>query len=93
MIKFGLIGASVLSLLLAAPAMARHVHVVAGAAPVTVVHPRLYYNYDRDLPIQDALRQGFSQGHEYYPSGRGGLYGDGRYPGNTVSNPNYPTWW
>jgi hypothetical protein len=40
MIKFGLIGASVLSLLLAAPAMARHVHVVAGAAPVTVVHPR-----------------------------------------------------
>ncbi len=92
MIKLGLISAAALSLVLAAPAMARHVRVVEGA-PVTVLHPHLYHSYGRNLPIQDALRWGYSQGHQYYPSGWGGLYGDGRYPGNTISNPNYPSWW
>jgi len=45
------------------------------------------------LPIENALRWGYSQGYQYYPSGFGGLYGDGRYPGNTIENRNYPTWW
>lgn len=38
-----------------------------------------------NLPITNALRWGYSQGYSYYPSGFGGLYGDGRYPGNVIS--------
>ena len=97
MIRIGLIGATALSLALmvVAPAMARdgqgtaklhhkkHVRVVP---PVTAAG-------DPNLPVENALRWGYSQGYSNYPSGFGGLYGDGRYPGNTVSNRNYPTWW
>jgi hypothetical protein len=46
-----------------------------------------------ELPIENALRWGYSRGYQYYPSGFGGLHGDGRYPGNTIENRNYPTWW
>jgi hypothetical protein len=88
MFKFGLTGAAVLSLALVMAATAsyaqtadvhqvkRHVH----AAPPPVV------DGDPNLPIENALRWGYSQGYSNYPSGFGGLYGDGRYPGNTVSN-------
>jgi hypothetical protein len=48
---------------------------------------------DPNLPVENALRWGYSQGYQYYPSGFGGLYGDGRYPGNVIDNRNYPTWW
>lgn len=41
---------------------------------------------DPSLPVENALRWGYSQGYSNYPSGFGGLYGDGRYPGNTISN-------
>jgi hypothetical protein len=41
---------------------------------------------DPNLPVENALRWGYSQGYSNYPSGWGGLYGDGRYPGNTISN-------
>jgi hypothetical protein len=62
---------------------------------VRTAPPRPIYNCvgEPNLPIQNALRWGYSQGYQYYPSGWGGLYGDGRYPGNTISNANYPTWW
>jgi hypothetical protein len=60
---------------------------------VRTVPPPPYPSYEPNLPIQSALRWGYSQGYQYYPSGFGGLYGDGRYPGNTISSPNYPTWW
>jgi hypothetical protein len=96
MIRFGLIGATALSLTLAlaGPSMAgdmqntsthrynRHVRTLPPPA-IVVGEP--------NLPIQNALRWGYSQGYQYYPSGWGGLYGDGRYPGNTISNRNYPT--
>ena len=86
MTRFGLIGATALALVLAAPAMARDVHhVVRGASPGVVVYPHVR-DYDRDLPVDDAMRQGFSQGREEYHSGFGGLYGDGIYPGNVISN-------
>ena len=49
--------------------------------------------YDPRLPVENALRWGYSQGYSYYPSGFGGLYGDGRYPGNVIENKNYPSWW
>ena len=92
MAKFGLIGATVLALTVGFVASAsahdgihhkRHPHAVP---PVTAAG-------EPNLPVENALRWGYSQGYSHYPSGFGGLYGDGRYPGNTVSNPNYPTWW
>ena len=99
MIRFGLIGATALSLILAlaAPSMAGDIQPTnAHRAKVRTVPPRPIYNYyvvEPNLPIQNALRWGYSQGYQDYPSGFGGLYGDGRYPGNTISNRNYPTWW
>lgn len=94
--RFGWIAVSALSLLVA--------FVVTATAHETqqVVHrakhaPRAVPAYDAYgeplLPVENALRWGYSQGYSHYPSGFGGLYGDGRYPGNTISNPNYPTWW
>ncbi len=94
MTKFGLIGATALSLTLAlaAPAMARDVQ--HHAKPSAAVNPAaVNLNGEPNLPVENALRWGYSQGYSNYPSGYGGLYGDGRYPGNTISNKNYPTWW
>jgi hypothetical protein len=86
MVKFGLTGAAVLALIGVA---ASHAQTAEGqqyrrhlrAAPPPVVA------YEPNLPIENALRWGYSQGYSNYPSGFGGLYGDGRYPSNTVSNP------
>lgn len=96
MIKSGLIGTMALALMfaLAATAMAsdvqdarmHHYKRHANAAPPSA----LAYG-DPNLPVENALRWGYSQGYSNYPSGFGGLYGDGRYPGNTVSNPHYNT--
>ena len=90
MTKFGLIGATALSLTLAlaAPAMARDIHHAKRATRVAPVDA--YASSDPRLPIENALRWGYGQGYSNYPSGFGGLYGDGRYPGNTISNPNHP---
>lgn len=86
MVKFGLTAVAVLTLIGAAASHAqtvdrhhyrRHLH----AAPPPVVA------YEPNLPIENALRWGYSQGYSNYPSGFGGLYGDGRYPENTVSDP------
>jgi hypothetical protein len=87
MTRFGLIGAIAfsLTLALAPPAMARVTHHIQDANHEAVVHPHAY-SYDRDLPVEDALRWGYSQGRDDYPSGFGGLYGDGIYPGNVISN-------
>jgi hypothetical protein len=97
MIRFGLIGATALSLALAAPSIAGDMQGAGGhryKGHVRTLPPRANLNlYDPNLPIENALRWGYSQGYQNYPSGWGGLYGDGRYPGNTISNRNYPTWW
>jgi hypothetical protein len=80
--KPGWIGVSTFSLLLAlaAPAVAaQKEHPVRNAAPGPIVAG------DPQLPVENALRWGYSQGYSIYPSGFGGLYGDGRYPGNVIS--------
>ena len=82
MTRFSLIAASVLSLALALPAMAQEPHHARARTHVVVANP------DPNLPVENALRWGYSQGYSYYPSGWGGLYGDGRYPGNVISNSN-----
>ncbi len=84
MIKIGLIGIAALSLALASPAMARVKHQVNHQARGAVV----YSNGEPNLPVENALRWGYGQGYSDYPSGFGGLYGDGRYPGNTVTYPH-----
>jgi hypothetical protein len=92
----GLVGATVLSLMsaLAEPALAgdaqkANAHRAKPKVRAAVVNPYA----DPRLPVEDALRLGYGQGYQDYPSGRGGLYGDGRYPGNAIENRNYPTWW
>ena len=83
--RLGLIGVSALSLTLAfaatVSAQDRDVRHIRRAVHGTTVAG------DPNLPIENALRWGYSQGYSDYPSGFGGLYGDGRYPGNTISNP------
>lgn len=103
MFRFALIGATALSLTLglSVAAAAGDVQSTYGQTVkrhVRTVHPvpprAIYSNIgEPNLPIENALRWGYSQGYQHYPSGFGGLYGDGRYPGNTISNRNYPTWW
>ena len=87
--RSGLIGVSALSLVLAfaatASAQDRDVRHVKRPVQGTTVAG------DPNLPVENALRWGYSQGYAEYPSGFGGLYGDGRYPGNTVSSPRYNT--
>ena len=91
MTKFGLIGATALSLTLAlaAPAMARDIH-HRGPMRGAAAYSNAYAYAEPRLPVENALRWGYSQGYSYYPSGWGGLYGDGRYPDNVVSNTNHP---
>jgi hypothetical protein len=97
MIRFALMRATAvwLTLALAAPVLAGDLQGTAVTqrakrhVPALVVNPYA----EPSLPIENALRWGYSQGYQRYPSGFGGLYGDGRYPGNTIENRNYPTWW
>jgi hypothetical protein len=91
MTRFGLIGATAvaLTLALAAPAMADNGHHAKGPTRSAVPYSDAYaYSPEPRLPVENALRWGYSQGYRNYPSGFGGLYGDGRYPGNVISNDN-----
>lgn len=91
MTRFTLMGAAAVSLLaLAAPAIAgpagkhrghhHHRHYVRDVhvRDVRVIRPA--------LPVQDALRYGYGTGCHSFPSGYGGLYRDGAYPGNVYDN-------
>lgn len=72
MMNLKLIGVTVLSLMIATPAMA--------------MHQKYDYRDRHDLPVQDALHFGYSSGQCGYHSGYGGLYGDGLYPGNVCAD-------
>jgi hypothetical protein len=87
MTKFKLVGATafVLSVAFAAPAMAANGHHVKGPSRGAAPYPDAYAYAEPRLPVENALRWGYSQGYKNYPSGWGGLYGDGRYPGNVIS--------
>ena len=102
MTRYAFMGAAalLLTLVLASPSTAgdnqgtattRHAKRQVRHVPPPAPYPNNIY--DPSLPIENALRWGYSQGYQYYPSGFGGLYGDGRYPGNTIENKNYPSWW
>ena len=85
MTRPGLIGATAIALALAAPAMAANGHHAKGPVRSAVPYPDAYAYAEPRLPVENALRWGYSQGYHNYPSGWGGLYGDGRYPGNVIS--------
>ena len=95
MTKLGLVGVSALSLMLAlvAPATAQDTQRVAHRAKHAppVAAPAYGAYGEPSLPVEQAIRFGYSQGYADYPSGWGGIYGDGRYPDNTVTNPRYNT--
>jgi hypothetical protein len=75
MIRFALTRATVISLMLglAAPAMAGDMQGTPQRGkrqiPAVVVNPYA----EPSLPIENALRWGYSQGYQHYPSGFGGL--------------------
>lgn len=85
MTRLGLIGATAIALALAAPAMAANGHHVKRLVRDAAPYPDAYAYAEPRLPVENALRWGYSQGYHNYPSGWGGLYGDGRYPGNVIS--------
>jgi len=94
MTKLGLIGVAALSLMLtfAAPATAQDTQQFARRARHAPVAVPAYGAYgEPSLPVDQAIRFGYSQGYANYPSGWGGIYGDGRYPDNTISNSRYNT--
>ena len=81
MLNHRLVGTMFLSLVIAAPVMAKH--------------PRPYYRDGRHLTVyrdgrhltvQDALHFGYGSGRCGSHSGYGGLYGDGQYPGNVCED-------
>ena len=82
---FRLIGAAVLSLMLAGPA-------IAGRDGYRMPDPyRELYRHQR-MPAQDAIRFGYGNEYPTYHSGWGGLYGDGNYPGSIDENMGPPYW-
>jgi hypothetical protein len=95
MAKLGRVGISALSLMLAlaTSAAAQDTQQVARRAkPAPHQAVPAYGAYGEPLlPVDQAIRFGYSQGYANYPSGWGGIYGDGRYPDNTVTNPRYNT--
>ena len=72
MMNFRLIGAVMISFVLAGPAMA--------------MHHRYEHRVGRELPVVDATHFGYGSGRCGYHSGYGGLYGDGYYPGNVCDD-------
>jgi uncharacterized membrane protein len=88
MTKLGLIAAASLcvALALSAPVAAQDTHQNGQRAKPAARSTGVFG--EPSLPVDQAIRFGYSQGYANYPSGWGGIYGDGRYPGNTISNPN-----
>jgi hypothetical protein len=87
MTKFRLIAAAAVSLVaLAAPAAADELgkHRSHIRHSDKLLHDKLL---DAELPVLDATRWGYGTGYKTSRSGYGGLYGDGRYPGNVYNDP------
>ena len=87
MMKVKLIGAALLSLAIASPAMAR-VYVPNRYLPTG----DQYYSGGRSMTAQDFDHFDFGVAQPTYPSGWGGPYGDGQYPGSIDRNMGPPYW-
>jgi hypothetical protein len=87
MTKFGIIGAVALSLVLAGPAMAA----ASSVSGMQRVHHKHYGNAGHTMPGQRMSAQDFDHfdlgiARPTYPSGWGGPYHDGEYPGTVDQN-------
>jgi len=76
-------GAAALSIVLAGPAAAYDNYRAQGA------YTQAFRGY-HDMRAQDALHFGRTDIYPRYHSGRGGLYGDGNYPGSIDDNMGPP---
>jgi hypothetical protein len=88
MTNLKLIGAAVLSLAIAGPAMAASVR--SDELPAGY-----HYRYGQAryyMRAQDFDHFNFGIAHPTYPSGWGGPYGDGQYPGTVDQNMGPPYW-
>jgi hypothetical protein len=85
MMKLRLIGAVALALVIASPAMAR-VYVPNRYLPTGEHH----YGAGRVMTAQDFDHYDFGIAEPTYPSGWGGPYGDGQYPGSIDRNMGPP---
>jgi hypothetical protein len=86
MMKFRLIGAVVLALTITGPAMAR-VYVPNRNLPTGANH-----GHGMVMSAQDFDHFDFGIAEPTYPSGWGGPYGDGQYPGSIDRNMGPPYW-
>ena len=85
MTKLRLIGAVILALTIAGPAMAR-VYVPGRFLPTGENY------HGRAMTAQDFDHFDFGVAEPTYPSGWGGPYGDGQYPGSIDRNMGPPYW-
>jgi hypothetical protein len=81
MMKFGLIGAAAVSLLLAGPAMAG-----SSSDGVHRGHQHRYNRVIHHMPAQDFDHFDYGIARPTYHSGWAGPYGDGLYPGSVDQN-------
>ena len=88
MTNLRLIGAAVLSLLLASPAMAANVS--SSELPTGYYSP--HGRTALTMPAQDFDHFDFGIAQPTYHSGWGGPYGDGDYPGTIDRNMGPPYW-
>lgn len=86
MTTFSIAGATALSLLLAGPAMA------AGSYATHGVYQEQDGRVVHRMPAQDFDNFVFGIARPTYPTGWGGPYGDGEYPGTIDANMGPPYW-
>jgi len=84
MMKLRLIGAAALALAIAGPAMAREY------VPGRFLPGHGYHGPGRVMTAQDYDHFDFGIAEPTYPSGWGGPYGDGQYPGSVDRNMGPP---
>ncbi len=87
MMKVRLVGAVALLLAIASPAMAR-VYVPNRYLPTG----DQYYSGGKSMTAQDFDHFDFGIAQPTFPSGWGGPYGDGQYPGSIDRNMGPPYW-
>lgn len=82
------VGAAALSLILAGPAMAAG----SGGYGMNGVYPEHDARVFHRMPAQDFDHLDLGIARPTYPSGWGGPYGDGQYPGTIDQNMGPPYW-
>ncbi|MGO8912178.1 MAG: hypothetical protein ACLQDM_23015 [Bradyrhizobium sp.] len=88
MTNFRIVGAAALSLMLAGPAIAAG----SGGYAMHGAYQDYYGRVIHRMPAQDFDHFDLGIAQPTYPSGWGGPYGDGQYPGTIDRNMGPPYW-